>query len=87
MLSQIRSLEDSNQGFGFITLFDESETDLAVCKATSFDALLIWLITVEESEDSVTSGSQQVSPNGGPTLPILQKIIDLSSKIKVPPFF
>ncbi|KAF3541703.1 hypothetical protein F2Q69_00024892 [Brassica cretica] len=61
----------------------ESETDLAVCKATSFDALLIWLITVEESEDSVTSGSQQVSPNGGPTLPILQKIIDLSSKIKV----
>nr|VDD26852.1 unnamed protein product [Brassica oleracea] len=38
---------------------------------------------VEESEDSVTSGSQQVSPNGGPTLPILQKIIDLSSKIKV----
>ncbi|KAF2597594.1 hypothetical protein F2Q68_00012151 [Brassica cretica] len=61
----------------------ESETDLAVCKATSFDALLIWLITVEESEDSVTSRSQQVSPNGGPTLPILQKIIDLSSKIKV----
>ncbi|KAL0685884.1 hypothetical protein Bca4012_052732 [Brassica carinata] len=83
MLNQIRSLEDSNQGFGFINLFDESETDLAVCKATSFDALLIWLITVEESEDSVTSGSQQVSPNGGPTLPILQKIIDLSSKIKV----
>ncbi|CAH8299677.1 unnamed protein product [Eruca vesicaria subsp. sativa] len=42
------------------------------------------LDAVEESEDSVTSGrSQQVSPNGGPTLPILQKIIDLSSKIKV----
>ncbi|XP_048629358.1 kinesin-like protein KIN-14S [Brassica napus] len=38
---------------------------------------------VEESEDSVTSGSQQVSPNGEPTLPILQKIIDLSSLIKV----
>ncbi|WZY79282.1 hypothetical protein YC2023_025666 [Brassica napus] len=48
-----------------------------------FAALLIWLIIVEESEDSVTSGSQQVSPNGEPTLPILQKIIDLSSLIKV----
>ncbi|KAL0692381.1 hypothetical protein Bca4012_059561 [Brassica carinata] len=41
------------------------------------------LDAVEESEDTVTSGSQQVSPTGGPTLPILQKIIDLSSKIKV----
>ncbi|CAH8381986.1 unnamed protein product [Eruca vesicaria subsp. sativa] len=39
--------------------------------------------SVEESEDTITSGSQQVSPDGGPTLPILQKIIDLSSKIKV----
>ena len=42
--------------------------------------------TVEESEDTVTSGSREVSPAGGPTLPILQKIVDLSSKIKVPPF-
>ncbi|CAH8383587.1 unnamed protein product [Eruca vesicaria subsp. sativa] len=47
---------------------------------TDFDLLLK---IVEESEDSVTSGSQQVSLTGGPTLPILQKIIDLSSKIKV----
>ncbi|CAH2044538.1 unnamed protein product [Thlaspi arvense] len=38
---------------------------------------------VEESEDTVTSGSQEVSPISGPTLPILQKIIDLSNKIKV----
>ncbi|VVB15256.1 unnamed protein product [Arabis nemorensis] len=38
---------------------------------------------VEESEDTVTSGNQDVSPASGPTLPILQKIIDLSNKIKV----
>lgn len=38
---------------------------------------------VEESEDTVTSGNQDVSPATGPTLPILQKIIDLSNKIKV----
>lgn len=39
---------------------------------------------MEESEDTVTSGSQEVSPpGGGPTLPILQKIVDLSCKIKV----
>lgn len=39
--------------------------------------------TVEESEDTITSGSREVSPAGGPTLPILQKIVDLSTKIKV----
>ncbi|ESQ32243.1 hypothetical protein EUTSA_v10005446mg, partial [Eutrema salsugineum] len=38
---------------------------------------------VEESEDTVTSGSQEVSPTSGPTLPILQKITDLGNKIKV----
>ncbi|CAN8255730.1 unnamed protein product [Cochlearia groenlandica] len=38
---------------------------------------------VEESEGSATSGNQEVSPSNGPTLPILQKIIDMSSKIKV----
>ncbi|CAE6123972.1 unnamed protein product [Arabidopsis arenosa] len=38
---------------------------------------------VEESEDSITSGNQQLSPPSGPTLPILQKIIDCSNKIKV----
>ncbi|KAL1222398.1 Kinesin-like protein KIN-14S [Cardamine amara subsp. amara] len=39
--------------------------------------------SVEQSEDSATSGTQEVSPTSGPTLPILQKIIDLSNKIKV----
>jgi kinesin family protein C2/C3 len=38
---------------------------------------------VEESEDTITSGNQEVSPANGPTLPILQKIIDCSDKIKV----
>lgn len=38
---------------------------------------------MEASEDTATSGSQEVSPASGPTLPILQKIVDLSNKIKV----
>ncbi|KAL0718095.1 hypothetical protein Bca4012_067417 [Brassica carinata] len=50
---------------------------LRILLCASFDEIVV------ESEDTVTSGSQEVSPAGGPTLPILQKIVDLSSKIKV----
>ncbi|KAJ0232341.1 Kinesin motor domain-containing protein [Hirschfeldia incana] len=53
------------------------------CESKEYSAGDHDLDAVEESEDTVTSGSQQVSPTGGPTLPILQKIIDLCTKLKV----
>ncbi|XP_023637497.1 kinesin-like protein KIN-14S [Capsella rubella] len=53
------------------------------CESKEFSANNHNSDAVEENEDSITSGSQEVSPANGPTLPILQKIIDFSNKIKV----
>ncbi|KAJ0253127.1 Kinesin-like protein KIN-14S [Hirschfeldia incana] len=58
--------------------------DVSPCESKGYSADNHDPDAVEESEeDTVTSGSQEVSPAGGPTLPILQKIVDLSTKIKV----
>ena len=39
--------------------------------------------TINSEEESVSNRIQQVSPSQGPTLPILQKIINVSDKIQV----
>uniref|UniRef100_A0A1J3K825 Kinesin-like protein n=1 Tax=Noccaea caerulescens TaxID=107243 RepID=A0A1J3K825_NOCCA len=53
------------------------------CESKEFSADNHDSNAVEASEDTATSGSQEISPASGPTLPILQKIVDLSNKIKV----